>query len=598
MKKKMFQIFCLFFLAFWFIFIFTSCQSTDKTQSTMNRSDYTISCTYDSETNKTKIIWGATFENNTIYKIEGFSAVFDLYNGDTFLESSTYNYDFVIANGGSIGQNFIFTYDGEVTTAEFSYWTAQYASFWDTYRIWIIVTIIVAAIASIIYIIVMIVQDLELDDTWDALTDSYLSILFYIAISTIGIGSLTTILTSYWVPVVIILGGIIAFVLICLLGHLVKYIIEEGNFSFGGISFRHNRNRIDKEIDDKEQFNPSMHTVDEYLDDKEILSKFPVSDLKDYCRMNDIKGFSKLNKDALVDLIVNYKVDLDKNSSIKRNIKNSNNKLGKITFDDIAGLDNVKKAFREKVILPFEHPEIFTKFGKKAGGGILLYGLPGTGKTMFAEAASNEINATFISVKCSDIKSKWYGESEQRVKAIFTKARKSQRAIIFFDEFDAIGTKRTENSENINNDLVPEILAEMQGAGTNNSNSTIMVIAATNKPWNIDSAFLRPGRFDEKIYVPLPDEIARKKLFELQLKDLPIAEDFDYDYVTKITEGFNSADIKEVCEKLKLSAIKDSIEKGEEQTIGMDDVKRIEDSIKSSVSLEEIEYFKKFEQTF
>jgi transitional endoplasmic reticulum ATPase len=268
----------------------------------------------------------------------------------------------------------------------------------------------------------------------------------------------------------------------------------------------------------------------------------------------------------------------------------------KIKFDDIAGLEEAKEAFKEKVILPFEHPEIYEKFGKKAGGGILLYGLPGTGKTMFAEATSNELNATFIPVKCSDIKSKWYGESEQKVKAIFAKAKKSKKAIIFFDEFEAIGAKRTDDGNNGNNDLVPEILAEMQGVGSSRSDSTIMIIAATNKPWAIDSAFMRPGRFDEKIYIPLPDMVARKKLFEIQLSKLPVADDLDYDYLAKITEGFNGADIKGVCEKLKMSAIKDSLDKGEDQTIGMDDVAKIEKAIKSSVSQEDIAQLKAFEE--
>lgn len=136
----------------------------------------------------------------------------------------------------------------------------------------------------------------------------------------------------------------------------------------------------------------------------------------------------------------------------------------------------------------------------------------------------------------------------------------------------------------------------MQGVGSSANKAVIIVIAATNKPWAIDSAFMRPGRFDEKIYIPLPDLEARKRLFELQLKKLPISSDLDFDYLAKITYGFNGADIKEVCEKLKMSAINDSLEKGEEQTIGMDDVHRVEDSIKSSVSLEDIERLQEFEE--
>jgi len=273
----------------------------------------------------------------------------------------------------------------------------------------------------------------------------------------------------------------------------------------------------------------------------------------------------------------------------------ANKNTSKIRFSDIAGLEEAKEAFREKVILPFEHRELFEKYGKKIGGGILLYGLPGTGKTMFAEACSNELNALFIPVKCSDIKSKWYGESEDNVKKIFAKARKAERAIIFFDEFEAIGAKRTDNADNGNNDLVPQILAEMQGVGNSNSKAVIMVIAATNKPWAIDSAFLRPGRFDEKIYIPLPDFEARKKMFELKLKNAPV-DQLDFDELAKITDGFNGADITEFCEKLKMEAIKETLSSGTEHKITKEDVAITKGKIKSSVSDEDIAELLEFEK--
>jgi len=260
-------------------------------------------------------------------------------------------------------------------------------------------------------------------------------------------------------------------------------------------------------------------------------------------------------------------------------------------------LEEAKKAFREKVVFAFEHKELYEKYGKKIGGGLLLYGLPGTGKTMFAEAASNETEALFIPIKCSDIKSKWYGESEANVKKIFEKARKAKKAIIFFDEFEAIGAKRSDNSENGNNDLVPQILAEMQGIGSSSGNSVIMVIAATNKPWAINSAFLRPGRFDEKIYIPLPDFEARKKLFELKLKAIP-QENLDYDGLATVTEGFNGADIGAFCDKLKMLAIHKSIEINAECPITMEEVKIVEQSIQSSVSTEDIERLLEFKDTY
>ena len=321
--------------------------------------------------------------------------------------------------------------------------------------------------------------------------------------------------------------------------------------------------------------------------------------LKNYCREHEIAGYSSLNKEALIQLIMDYQTDKAKEEKTahqnKVNSEKNNNGINKIYFSDIAGLEEAKDAFREKVILPFEHKELFEKYGKKAGGGILLYGLPGTGKTMFAEACSNELNALFIPIKCSDIKSKWYGESEGNVKKIFEKARKAKRSIIFFDEFEAIGAKRTDNDDNGNNDLVPQILAEMQGIGSSNNESTIMVIAATNKPWAIDSAFLRPGRFDEKIYIPLPDIHARKKLFELKLKNVP-AENLDFEYLASMTDGFNGADITEFCEKLKISAIKATISSGNEHLITMDDVYNVKDRIKSSVSQEDIADMLDFEK--
>ena len=140
---------------------------------------------------------------------------------------------------------------------------------------------------------------------------------------------------------------------------------------------------------------------------------------------------------------------------------------------------------------------------------------------MFAEAASNETNALFIPIKCSDIKSKWYGESENNVKKYLTRQEKLKKQSSFLMNLKQLVQKRTDESDNGNNDLVPQILSEMQGIGSVNTDNIIMVMAATNKPWAIDSAFLRPGRFDERIYIPLPDFNVRKKLFELKLKDIP-----------------------------------------------------------------------------
>lgn len=584
----------------------TACSSSEKSATSY---DFTVlSCTYNSEDDVTKVLWTSKLVNGSIYDIENVSFKFDVYNSDTYIRTTDYvNYDIAIKHSKYNFGNRIVNLAGQVTDIKINTWKAKFNNLWQTYLPWFISTIIGLAVLGIVYVIFMIVQDIEFFELKEFIADHFWTVFSlltpfipYIVSSAIN---------SSWsyVPPIIIGVGIASLIAIVLIAHLIKYIIEK--ITYGDVMLP-NINVLYKNKHYDTKNNPYFFIPDEkkkyyikdLVDDYDSLKCFSRNDLLKFCQEKEwFAAYKTKSKEKLVNLIMENET-IDSNSNSEETNSESakpkkNKKISKTTFDDIAGLDEAKRVFKEKVVMPFLHPEIFEKFGKKAGGGILLYGLPGTGKTMFAEAAANEVDALFIPIKCSDVKSKWYGESEQKVKDIFKKAKKADKAIIFFDEFEAIGAKRTD-SENANNDLVPQILAEMQGVGSSSNKSMIVVIAATNKPWAIDSAFLRPGRFDEKIYIPLPDFEARKKLFELQLKKLPISDDLDFDYLAKITDGFNGADIKEVCEKLKMSAINDSLQKGEEQTIGMDDVKRIENNIKSSVSLEDINNLKEFERTF
>lgn len=574
------------------------CQSTDKKESYFNitRLEYST-FEYDSNTNRTRVVWTTTITNDTIWNLNSFSVAFNLYQDSTLVRTETYNYDVGVRHGADYTGNFNFYADSKIDGIEYVSWTANYDSFWETYKIWLIVMGSLASAASLIYIIVMIVEDLELSDTFDAIEDffeDYAWVAVCILIPLIG-GGIWGIIGSYWVPILIVLAGIIAFILIALFAHLIKFIIvgiaDNVSFGIGGGGYYKAGKKSEEYLDiDNEE-------IVDYLDDKDGLMLFKVEQLKEYCRENAIKGYSSLNKSSLAELIVNNANKENTEISDKKNNRATVLKNGNITFDQIAGLEEAKNAFREKVVYAFEHKDLYEKYGKKVGGGLLLYGLPGTGKTMFAEAASNETDSLFIPIKCSDIKSKWYGESESNVKKIFEKARKAKRAIIFFDEFEAIGAKRTDSDENGNNDLVPQILAEMQGIGSNNGNSVIMVIAATNKPWAIDSAFLRPGRFDEKIYIPLPDLIARRKIFELKLKIVP-QENLDFDYLSEITQGFNGADIGAFCDKLKMLAINKSIETNSECPITMADVRQVQETIKSSVSSEDVDRLLEFKEQY
>ena len=263
-----------------------------------------------------------------------------------------------------------------------------------------------------------------------------------------------------------------------------------------------------------------------------------------------------------------------------------------ITLDDVAGLKEAKDEIRRLVIEPRKHPELYERFKKKKGGGILLYGVPGTGKTMFAQAIATELDAAFFAVKCSDIASRWFGDSEQNVKRLFAEARKYPCSIIFFDEFEALGAKRDSYST-VMKRLVPELLAQMQGF--EQSSNTLLVIAATNRPWDIDSAFLRPGRFNTSIYVPLPDEDARRVIIKKQLDGVPLVENFDFEKVVSITDKFNGSDVTEFCDKLKDYALQRTIETGVDSKVSNDDIDLTAQRVHSSVQADDIKKIARYQ---
>ena len=226
-----------------------------------------------------------------------------------------------------------------------------------------------------------------------------------------------------------------------------------------------------------------------------------------------------------------------------------------VTFEDVAGMYEVKELVRDKVIHPRLYPHLFKTFRKKSGGGILLYGLPGTGKTMIAKSIAKETGAKMFTVKPSDLLSKWFGNSEKNVRKLFLAARSERNAVIFFDEIEGFAGSRDSDSDSMNR-VVGELLTQMQGVTDSNDEDRILLIAATNRPWDIDSAFLRPGRFDERIYIPLPDLEARKVIIRNSISGIPGCENVDVDALAQETEGFNGADVDYLCEKAKEIAIR------------------------------------------
>ena len=220
-----------------------------------------------------------------------------------------------------------------------------------------------------------------------------------------------------------------------------------------------------------------------------------------------------------------------------------------IKFADIAGLETVKENIKEAIIYPFKYPAEYQYFGVKPGGGILLYGPPGCGKTMLAAAAAAECDAIFINLKVSDIKDKYVGESEKNIKEVFTVARSHDKAILFFDEIDSLGGERAGSSEGHERSLVSELLAQMDGLEAKDSVRKYLVLAATNRPWDVDIALRRSGRFDTTVFVSHPDFAARKKILQLNLKDKPLSTSLDLEELARMTEGYASSEITAMCQR-------------------------------------------------
>ncbi|MDB5047403.1 MAG: Microtubule-severing ATPase [Fibrobacteres bacterium] len=230
-----------------------------------------------------------------------------------------------------------------------------------------------------------------------------------------------------------------------------------------------------------------------------------------------------------------------------------------IDFSDVGGMEKLKEEINLKIIHPIEHPEIYRAYGKKIGGGILLYGPPGCGKTYLARATAGQVKSFFISVGIHDVLNMYLGQSERNLHDIFETARNNTPCVLFFDEVDALAANRTDMRQSAGRQLINQFLSELDGIGTDNEG--ILVLAATNAPWHLDSAFRRPGRFDRILFVPPPDAAARAEIFRIVLKDKPI-EDIDYAKLAKASEGFSGADIKAAVEDAVESKLREAIKAG------------------------------------
>lgn len=238
-------------------------------------------------------------------------------------------------------------------------------------------------------------------------------------------------------------------------------------------------------------------------------------------------------------------------------------------FDSVGGMEGVKDEIRVKIIYPLQHADMYAAYGKKVGGGILLYGPPGCGKTHLARATAGEVKSTFISVGISDVLSMWMGSSEKNLNAVFQKARGSKPCVLFFDEVDALGASRADMKRTAGRHLINQFLSELDGVDADNEG--VLCLAATNTPWHLDTAFRRPGRFDRVIFVPPPDGQARQEILDLQLNGKP-TDNVDTRKIASKTADYSGADLKAVVDRAVEVKLHEAVKIGMPKPIGTKDL--------------------------
>jgi SpoVK/Ycf46/Vps4 family AAA+-type ATPase len=243
----------------------------------------------------------------------------------------------------------------------------------------------------------------------------------------------------------------------------------------------------------------------------------------------------------------------------------------RLRFADVGGMQRVKEEISIKIIQPLKHPELYKAFGKKTGGGILLYGPPGCGKTFVAKATAGEINAKFINIGLHDILDMWIGNSEKNLHEIFELARRNAPCVLFFDEVDAMGASRSDLKQSAMRHVINQFLAELDGVESDNEG--VLILAATNAPWAVDAAFRRPGRFDRIIFVEPPDEAAREEILKSVLVGKP-AGAIDTAKIAALSKDYSGADLKAVIDIAVEDKLRESMSKGSIQLLETRDLQK------------------------
>lgn len=240
---------------------------------------------------------------------------------------------------------------------------------------------------------------------------------------------------------------------------------------------------------------------------------------------------------------------------------------GRVNFDAVGGMEELKEEIRLKIIYPLQHPELYKAYGRKAGGGILIFGPPGCGKTLMLRAVAGEVGCNYFAIGLHEIFDPYFGSSERNLHQVFETARANSPCVLVFDELDSLAVDRRHLRESQMRNLVNQFLFELDGLRSDNSR--ILVIGATNAPWQLDPAFRRPGRFDQTIFVPPPDLPARAQIIELLARDKPISQ-LNVEEIAKATKGFTGADLKWVFDRAAELALSEAVHSGRPVPISMD----------------------------
>lgn len=258
-------------------------------------------------------------------------------------------------------------------------------------------------------------------------------------------------------------------------------------------------------------------------------------------------------------------------------IDNSEHEPERVTFVDVGGLDEVKEKIRMRIVYPFSNPEMFKAFGKKSGGGMLFYGPPGCGKTFLAKATAGECRAHFMNVGLHEVLDMWIGNSEKQLHQLFEDARRRAPSVLFFDEVDALGMQRAKLHSGSMRGVITQFLAELDGFASRNDR--VLVIGATNTPWDLDPAFRRPGRFEQVLFVPPPDRAARAQILKLKAAHKP-TQNLDLDLLAQQCEGWSGADLEYLIDAGAEYALTQSIARGAVEPITMAHLEKARGRIK------------------